>query len=40
MLGDLNDWVIWSVVEQSTKQIGIERYKDHDLHRAYAKLCR
>jgi integrase len=30
----------WSVVEQSSKQIGIERFGAHDLRRTCAKLCR
>jgi hypothetical protein len=36
----LNDWVVWSVVEQSSKQIGIEHFAAHDLRRTCAKLCR
>jgi len=36
----LTDWAIWSVVEQSAKQIGIERFGAHDLRRTCAKLCR
>src|SRR5271155_3850388 len=40
-IGDtLSDWAIWSVVEQSAKQIGIERFGAHDLRRTCAKLCR
>lgn len=40
-VGDsLGDWAIWSVVEQSAKQIGIERFGAHDLRRTCAKLCR
>jgi integrase len=27
---ELGDWAIWSVVEQSAKQIGIERFGAHD----------
>ena len=39
MVGDeLGDWAIWSVVEQSSKQIGIEHFGAHDLRR-YAE-CR
>ena len=38
--GSLNDWSVWSVVEQSAKQIGIERFGAHDLRRTCAKLCR
>jgi integrase len=41
ILGDwLGDWAIWSVVEQSSKQIGIEHFSAHDLRRTCAKLCR
>ena len=29
----LSDWAVWSVVEQSSKQIGIEQFGDHDLRR-------
>jgi len=36
---ELSDWAIWSVVEQSAKQIGIERFGAHDLRRTGAKLC-
>jgi integrase len=36
----LSDWAVWSVVEQSSKQIGIERFGAHDLRRTCAKLCR
>jgi len=36
----LTDWAVWSVVEQSAKQIGIERFGAHDLRRTCAKLCR
>jgi integrase len=35
-----SDWAVWSVVEQSAKQIGIERFGAHDLRRTCAKLCR
>jgi integrase len=38
--GELGDWSIWSVVEQSSKQIGIEHFGAHDLRRTCAKLCR
>jgi integrase len=31
---------VWSVVEQSSKQIGIEHFGAHDLRRTCAKLCR
>jgi hypothetical protein len=27
----LSDWAVWSIVEQSAKQIGIERFGTHDL---------
>jgi integrase len=36
----LSDWAVWSVVEQSAKQIGIARLGAHDLRRTCAKLCR
>jgi integrase len=36
----LSDWALWSVVEQSSKQIGIEHFGAHDLRRTCAKLCR
>jgi integrase len=36
----LSDWAVWSIVEQSSKQIGIERFGAHDLRRTCAKLCR
>ena len=36
----LSDWAVWSVVEQSSKQIGIEHFGVHDLRRTCAKLCR
>ena len=36
----LSDWAIWSVVEHSAKEIGIERFGAHDLRRTCAKLCR
>ena len=40
-IGDtISDWAIWSVVEQSAKEIGIERSGAHDLRRTCAKLCR
>jgi integrase len=35
-----SDWAVWSVVEQSSKQIEIERFGAHDLRRTCAKLCR
>ncbi len=37
---ELGDWAIWSVVEQSSNQIGIEHFGAHDLRRTCAKLCR
>jgi integrase len=41
LVGDeLGDWAIWSAVEQSSKQIGIEHFGAHDLRRTCAKLCR
>jgi integrase len=36
----LGDWAVWSVVEQSAREIGIERFGAHDLRRTCAKLCR
>ena len=36
----LSDWAVWSVVEQSSKQIGIGHFGAHDLPRTCAKLCR
>ena len=36
----LADWSIWSVVENSAKEIGIEHFGAHDLRRTCAKLCR
>jgi integrase len=36
----LSDWAVWSIVEQSSKQIGIEYFGAHDLRRTCAKLCR
>jgi integrase len=36
----LSEWAVWSVVEQSSKQIGIEHFGAHDLRRTSAKLCR
>jgi integrase len=36
----LSDWAIWSVVELSSKQIGIEHFGAHDLRRTCANLCR
>jgi integrase len=37
---ELGGWAIWSVVEQPSKQIGIEHFGAHDLRRTCAKLCR
>ena len=34
----LSEWVIWAVVTESTKQIGIEHFGAHDLRRTRAKL--
>ncbi len=40
-IGDtLGDWAVWSIVEQSAKQIGIEHFGAHDLRRTCAKLSR
>ena len=40
-IGDtLSDWAVWSVVERSAKEIGVERFGAHDLRRTCAKLCR
>ncbi len=36
----LGDWAVWAIVEQSAKEIGIERFGAHDLRRTCAKLCR
>jgi len=36
----LSYWAVWSVVEQSSKQIGIEHFGAPDLRRTCAKLCR
>jgi integrase len=36
----LSDWAVWSIVEQSAKQIGIEQFGAHDLRRTCAKSCR
>jgi len=36
----LSDWAVWSVVEQSSKQIGTEHFGAHDLRCTCAKLCR
>ncbi len=36
----LGDWTVWSVVEQSAKEIGMEHFGAHDLRRTCAKLCR
>ena len=34
----LSDWAVWSVVEQSSKQIAIEHFGAHDLGQTCAKL--
>jgi integrase len=36
----LGDWAVWSVVEQSAREIGIEHFGAHDLRRTCARLCR
>ena len=36
----LSDWAVWSVVQRSAEQIGIERFGAHDLRGTCAKLCR
>ncbi len=36
----LSDWAVWSIVEHSSKQIGIEHFGAHDLRRTCARLCR
>jgi integrase len=36
----LGAWSVWSVVEQSAKEIGIDRFGAHDLRQTCAKLCR
>jgi integrase len=36
----MSGWAVWSVVEQSARKIGIERFGAHDLRRTCAKLCR
>ncbi|HMH13659.1 MAG TPA: hypothetical protein VK578_11180 [Edaphobacter sp.] len=36
----LSDWAVWSVVQQSAEQIGIELFGPHDLRRTCAKLRR
>jgi integrase len=33
----LSDWAIWSIVEQSSKQVGIEHFGAHDLRRTCAE---
>lgn len=37
---ELGDWAIWSVVEASAKEIGIDHFGAHDLRRTCANLCR
>jgi integrase len=34
----LSDWAVWSAVEQSAKEIGIERFGAHDLRRTCANV--
>jgi integrase len=36
----LSDWAVWSVVGQSSKQIGVEPFGPNDLRHTCAKLCR
>jgi integrase len=36
----MSGWAVWSVVEESAREIGIERFGAHDLRRTCAKLCR
>jgi len=36
----LGDWAVWSVVEQSAREIGVDRFGAHDMRRTCAKLCR
>jgi len=36
----LGDWAVWSVVEQSAREMGVERFGAHDMRRTCAKLCR
>jgi integrase len=36
----LSDWTVWSVVEASARELGIEHFGAHDLRRTCAKLCR
>ena len=36
----LSDGAIWSVVESSAREIGVEHFGAHDLRRTCAKLCR
>ena len=36
----MSGWAVWSVVEQSAREIGIEPFGAHDLRRTCAKLCR
>lgn len=31
----LDDWAVWSVLEQSAKEIGIEHFGANDLRRTY-----
>lgn len=38
--GSLSDWAIWSIVEQSAKQIRIEQCGAYHLRGTCAKLCR
>ena len=36
----LSDWAVWSVVTESAREIGVDRFGAHDLRRTCAKLCR
>jgi len=36
----LSDWAVWSVVEASARELGIEHFGAHDLRGTCAKLCR
>ena len=36
----LGDWAVWSVVGQSAREMGVDRFGAHDMRRTCAKLCR
>jgi integrase len=36
----LSPWSVWSVVQSTAREIGVERFGAHDLRRTCAKLCR